>query len=83
MRHGNVITGYVFDDGSNGTTPYHCVNCGQMLMAVRGHLLTWSSGSGIPYNTIAIGTSYLEHICARCKVRHQVLIQSVLGVTIP
>lgn len=76
----NTITGYIYNDGSNGTEAYHCVRCGQMILAIRGHTATWVASSGIPYNTIAVGTEYLEHICGRCHAKHQILIQSIIGV---
>lgn len=74
----DTITGYIYNDASPGTEAYHCVRCGQMLLAVRGHVATWMSGSGVPYAHIAVGAAYLEHVCARCHAKHQILVQSVL-----
>lgn len=78
MKANNVITGYVYTEPGMPTEAYHCVRCGQILMVLRGHTATWTSGSGIPYQNIAVTAAYLEHVCPRCHSSHQILVQSVL-----
>jgi hypothetical protein len=67
------MTAFIYVKDSD-TQALHCVNCGQMLMVVRGRIISYTTGDNYSYNDVKASTDYITHICHRCKYKVNLLI---------